>query len=280
MEDPDADRSDADRPAAWLSIARYEAAGRTRGAAVLTALLSAFLLVFLAFFPTMEESGVDFDEYVQALPPAMREAFGIITMSTIEGFLAVEFYQFGWVILVGLYLAYLGGETVAGDVERGRMDLTLSAPVRRRSVVVGKFLGLVPLILLLNIVVPVVAYAGVVGIGESIAAERILAAHLLAVPYHLACAALGVAISTFSSRASVAQRVALGSVFLLFMFESIVGVTEYDELGLVSPTAHYTPSEILVQGTYDATGAAVLLAATVVLVTLAAVRFSRADLDG
>ncbi|MDB2224890.1 ABC transporter permease subunit [Halorubrum ezzemoulense] len=270
----------SDRATPWLAIARYDAAGRARGTVVLTGLLSSFLLVFLAFFPSLATADVDLDAYVEAFPPAVREAFGIIAISSIEGFLAVEFYQFAWLLLVGLYLAYLAGGTIAGDIASGRMDLTLSAPVARRDVVIGRFLGLVPLVVLLNVVLPVVAYVGVVAVGETIAVERLAAVHALAVPYHVACVAAGVAVSTLLSRPGVAQRVALGGLFALFMFDSLVASTDYAAAGNVSPTAHYDPSAVLVLGEYDLTGAAVLLAATAVLLAIAIVRFRRADLSG
>lgn len=269
-----------DRPPAWLAIARYEAAGRRRGTAVLTGLLSAFVVVFLAFFPSFAASGIDMDAYVEAFPPAFRELFGIITISTVEGFLAVEFYQFAWLILVGLYLAYLGGETVAAELETRRMDLTLAAPVRRRAIVVGTFLGLVPLVLVLNAVLPVVAYLGVLGIGETIAAERLVAVHALAVPYHLACAAIGVLASVLFGRSGIAQRVALGAMFALYMFESLTALTDYDWLGAISPTAYYDPSAILVTAEYDWVGGGILLVGTAALVALAVFRFERADLTG
>ncbi|MDB2237235.1 MULTISPECIES: ABC transporter permease subunit [Halorubrum] len=270
----------SDRATPWLAIARYDAAGRARGTVVLTGLLSSFLLVFLAFFPSLATADVDLDAYVEAFPPAVREAFGIIAISSIEGFLAVEFYQFAWLLLVGLYLAYLAGGTIAGDIASGRMDLTLSAPVARRDVVIGRFLGLVPLVVLLNVVLPVVAYVGVVAVGETIAVERLAAVHALAVPYHVACVAAGIAVSTLLSRPGVAQRVALGGLFALFMFDSLVASTDYAAAGNVSPTAHYDPSAVLVLGEYDLTGAAVLLAATAVLLAIAIVRFRRADLSG
>ncbi|OYR71017.1 ABC transporter permease subunit [Halorubrum ezzemoulense] len=269
----------SDRATPWLAIARYDAAGRARGTVVLTGLLSSFLLVFLAFFPSLATADVDLDAYVEAFPPAVREAFGIIAISSIEGFLAVEFYQFAWLLLVGLYLAYLAGGTIAGDIASGRMDLTLSAPVARRDVVIGRFLGLVPLVVLLNVVLPVVAYVGVVAVGETIAVERLAAVHALAVPYHVACVAAGIAVSTLLSRPGVAQRVALGGLFALFMFDSLVASTDYAAAGNVSPTAHYDPSAVLVLGEYDLTGAAVLLAATAVLLAIAIVRFRRADLS-
>ncbi|SFR49918.1 MULTISPECIES: ABC transporter permease [Halorubrum] len=270
----------SDRPAPWLAIARYDAAGRARGSLAVAGLLSAALLLFLAFYPSLSTSGVDLDAYVEAFPPAVREAFGIIAISSVEGFLAVEFYQFAWLLLVGLYLAYLAGGTIAGDVASGRMDLTLSAPVARRDVVIGRFLGLVPLVALLNLVVPVVAYVGVLAVGETIAVERLVAVHALAVPYHLTCVAFGIAVSTLVSRPGIAQRVALGALFALFMLESVAASTDYAAVGDLSPTAHYDPSAVLVSGEYDSTGAAVLLAATVVLVALAVVRFRRADLSG
>jgi len=270
----------SDRPAPWLAIARYEAAGRARGSVVLTGLLSAFLLLFLAFYPSLATSGIDLDAYVEAFPPAFQEAFGIISISTIEGFLAVEFYQFAWLLLVGLYLAYLGGGTIAGDVASGRMDLTLSAAVPRRDVVVGQFIGLWSLIFLLNLILPIVAYAGVLAVGETIAIERLVAVHALAVPYHLCCVALGIAVSTIFSREGIAQRVALGALFALFMLESVAAASEYDWIGWVSPTAHYDPSAVLVLAEYDFTGAGVLLAAAIGLILLAAIRFGRMDLTG
>lgn len=277
---PAGQRTRDDRSPAWLSISRYEAAGRRRGTVTLTALLSTFVLVFLAFFPSFTASGVDLDEYVQAFPPAVREMFGIISIASVEGFLAVEFYQFAWLLLVGLYLAYLGGETIAADLERRRMDLTLAAPVRRREVVAGKVLGLVPLALVLNVVLPVVTYLGVRGIGETIAVERLVVVHALAIPYHLACLAIGVLASVLFGRARVAQRVAIGVVFGLFMFESLTALTEYDWLGVVSPTAHYDPSAILVRAEYDWVGGAVLVAVTVAVVAAATYRFERMDLTG
>ena len=270
----------SDRPAPWLAIAWYEAAGRARGSIVLTGLLSAFLLLFLAFYPSLAASGIDLDAYVEALPPAFREAFGIVSIASIEGFLAVEFYQFAWLLLVGLYLAYLGGGTIADDVASGRMDLTLSAAVPRRDVVLGTFLGFWPLVFLLNLVLPVVAYGGVLAVGETIAVERLVVVHALAVPYHLCCVAVGIAASTAFTREGIAQRVALGGLFALFMFESVAATSEYDWVGSIRPTAHYNPSAVLVLGEYDLIGAGALLAGTATLLLVATIRVGRMDLSG
>ncbi|MFC7222996.1 ABC transporter permease subunit [Halalkalicoccus sp. GCM10025322] len=261
-----------------LEIARYEAEKRSRGTAALAVGLGVLAVFFVAFFPSFEASGIDFDSYVEAYPPAVQEAFGIASLNTIEGFLAVEVYQFLWLLLLGLYFAYSAGGLIASDVERDRMDLTLSLPVSRSHVLGEKFASLLVPILALNVVVPVVVYAGVLAIDQSIAVADLAAVHLLSIPYLLACGAIGLVLSTLVDRADVAKRIAIAAVFVLYLIESIAASTDGLEwVGAISPTHYYDPTAILVEGSYDLAGAATLLAATALLVLVARSRFQRAD---
>ncbi len=259
-----------------LEIARYEAERRRRGTVALTVGLSILSLFFLAFFPSMAD--LDLDAYAEAFPPAFQEAFGIQALGTIEGFLAVEIYQFLWLLLLGLYLAYTAGGLIAGDVERDRMDLLLSLPVSRARVLGEKFVSLLPVLVTLNVVVPIVIYGGVAAIGESLDPVDLAMVHLLSIPYLLACAGIGLVLSTAVRRADVARRGAIAAVFALFLVDSVsASSADFDWVGAVSPTYHYNPTEILVEGTYDITGAGILLALTAVLLALALVRFRRND---
>lgn len=151
-----------------LEIVRYEAEKRIKGTLALAIGLGVLAVFFVAFFPSLEASGIDFGAYVEAYPPAVQEAFGISSLDTIEGFLAVEVYQFLWLLLLGLYFAYSAGGLIAGDVERDRMDLILSLPISRSRVLAEKFASVLVPILALNAVVPVVVYAGVRAIGQLI----------------------------------------------------------------------------------------------------------------
>lgn len=158
------------------------------------------------------------------------------------------------------------------------MDLLLSLPVSRSRVLGEKFLAIVVPIALLNAVVPVAVYGGVVAVGESIDAVDLAMVHLLSIPYLLSCAAIGLLLSTLVDRADVAQRAALAAVFVLFLIDSVSASAEdFKWIGGISPTAYYDPTAILVEGSHDLEGAAVLLATAAALVVLAAVRFRRAD---
>lgn len=262
-----------------FEIARYEVGKRSKGTGALTAGIALLSLLFVAFFPSIESADVDFDAVLDAYPPAVREAFGIATLSTIEGFLAVEIYQFVWLLLLGLYFAYSAGGLIAGDVERDRMDLVLSLPVSRSRVLVEKFASILVPILALNVVVPMAVYVGVLAIGQSIDPVDLVMVHLLSIPYLLACASIGLVLSVLVDRADVAKRIAIALVFVLFLLESITASTEGLEwIGYVSPTHYYDPTAILVEGSHDLAGAAVLFVATALLVIAARFRFSRADI--
>jgi len=259
-----------------LELARYGARKRVRGALALSVGLSAFSVLYAAFYPSIA-TGFDVAEYVDALPPVFVEAFGLRAFGTIEGFLATELYHFAWIILLGVYLAYSAAGLVAGDVESERMDILLALPVSRGRVVTEKYLAVVPEILLVNAVVAAVTWLATHAIGYPVAATDLIAVHLLSIPYLLTCAAIGLAFSVAASRASVAQRGAMATVFGLFLFETVVSATDYAWLGAVAPMRYFDPTAILTENTYDFLAAAILLAATVVLVAASAQYFRRRD---
>ena len=263
-------------------ITRYESERRVKGVLLLAALLSVMALLFVALFPSISTSGADLDAYMESLPPALKAAFGAsgaFSIATVEGFLAVELYQFFWLLMLGIYVAYQAGGLVAGDVERDRMDVLLAAPVSRRSVVVGKFLALVPGIVALNVIVGLAVYGAVVAIGESISVADLAMAHLLSIPYLLACGGIGILLSVLVDDADVAKRGGLGAIFALFLLDSVGKAADAGWLGALSPTHYYDPTAILVSGEYDLTGAVVLLVGTALLVAASVWWFERADIQ-
>ncbi len=158
-----------------------------------------------------------------------------------------------------------------------RMDLWLSLPVRRWRLLLEQFLTLLVPIVLVNVIVPVVVYAGSLAIDDPIAIRDLVMVHVLSIPYLLSTAAIGLVIGVVVSRASLAERAALAVVFALFLVESLLTDIDYEWVGAISPTRYYDVNDILIRGQYDLVSAAILLAATVALFGLAAVLFTRKD---
>lgn len=255
---------------------RYDGRKRIKGSAYLSigmAILAAFAVWA---FPSFSEA-MDMDRLLEAYPEPMIQAFNIRTMASLEGFLAVELYMFGWVILLGLYLAYSAANLVADDVEHGRMDTFLAMPVSRPRLVAEKFAALGVTILVVNVVTPIVVIVGAGLIDEPIAVVDVLALHVLSIPYLFACAGIGLLASVVFDRASIAQRVALGVTFGLYLIESLLGGTDYEYVGWIAPMRYFDPNEILLEGTYDLVDTGVLILMTLALVVASQIWFTRRD---
>ncbi len=262
-----------------LETARYEVDRRRRGTVVLTAGISLVAVFFIALYPSFQTADIDIDQMIEAWPPAMREAFGLVTLASIEGFLAVELYNFVWVIVLGLYFAYLAAGLIADDIEGDRMDLLCSLPVSRTRVLFEKFAALVVPILAVNVVVGSLVYAGTIAIGEPIDALGLVMVHLLSIPYLLLCATIGLVFSVKFDRGDVAKRAAIAAIFALYLLDSIAGsVEEISVVQSLTPSGYYDPTAILVQETYAIGDAGVLLVATAVVLVGARVLFVRRDL--
>ncbi|MFC6764752.1 ABC transporter permease [Natrinema soli] len=265
-----------------LDLTAFEAGRRLRGSLLLAGAMVALIALTVALFPSIQETGADLDAYLESLPPEATRAFvgNVTTLTTIEGYLVSQLYQFGWVLLLAIYYAYAAASTVAGEVERGTVGLTLSLPVTRSRVVVGKFLSLVPGVVLLNAITFLAVYVGVVFVGESIDVTDLFTVHAYSIAYLLACAGVGLTASVAFDSVRRAQTVGAGSVFGLFLLDTFTFDTDYEWLGSVAFSRYFDPGAILIGGEISWSDLSVLLVAVVVLVVVSGEYFERRDLSG
>jgi ABC-2 type transport system permease protein len=259
-----------------LEFARYEGRKRLRGSLYLALGLGALAAFAVWAFPSYSEA-MDMDRLLEAFPDVMIRAFNIQSMASLEGFLAVELYVFGWVILLGLYLAYSAASVVADDVDRGRMDTLLAMPVSRSRLLAEKFAALAVPILTVNVLTPVVVLGTALALDLEVGVLDVLALHLLSIPYLFACAGIGLLASVGFDRASVAQRVALGVTFGLYLLSSLLRGTDLEWLGAIAPMRYFEPNQILLQSTYDLAGVAILVGMTALLLAASGAWFARRD---
>lgn len=264
------------RSTTW-AVAQFEGRHRLRTSLVIAALLSAYGVMFVWVGPDLV-AGEELQAMLDAMPPVIVELLGFESLASLEGLLGGEYYTFGWLVGLAGYIAYTGAGSVAGDVETGRMDTLLAAPVARKRVLLGNFLALLVPIVVVNAVVTPVLYIAAAAAGESLPLDHFVALHALTVPYLLCWGAVGLLLGVGIGRSRTAGRIALALVFASWLLESVLDVTDYAWVGAVTPTRYLDPSAILIEGQYDLVGAVVLLAATMLLVELSCRAFERRDL--
>ncbi len=258
------------------AILRNESRTLLRGTLTLTGLLVLLTSFFFVVFPSIQDEAELFEE---VYPEFMLELLGIEELSTIEGFLGGYIFPFVWILLAGVYFAYVSAGMISRDIRTRRMDLTLSNPVSRESVVLQKVGALwVPLVAL-NLGLGAVLLVGAVALGESLDPVVLAMAHLLGVPYLLVCAGIGIVLSVFVDRVETAQATALVLVFVLWLIDGLSTMNpDFEWVGDLTPSRYYEPSAVLVHEEYAFVDAGILLASFLVLLGVATFAFTRRDI--
>ena len=258
------------------AILRLESRKRIRGSVALVVVFGLLSAMYFSMFPGIEE---ELDELAEGFPDFFFEVFGIEALDTIEGFIAAEIYSFFWVVLLAIYFAYVGAGMITADVRTRRMDLTLSNPISRESVVLQKAASLWVPIVVLNVTVPIIVYVGAQLIGESIDPIALAMVHVLSIPYLLVCGTIGLAISAYAEHVRSARAGAITLVFVLWLIDGFSRLDEDLEwVGALTPSRYYEETAILVHEEFAYADAALLLVVFVVLLAIAVVVFRRRDI--
>ena len=215
--------------------------------------------------------------------PLIRAFAGDVEdMTSAEGFLATKFFTTAPLILA-IYMVTLGLSIVAGEEERGTLDILLSTPVPRWRVVVEKFaaLGVAALAVL------GMCYLGLVGIRavtpelQVVSPWRLAEGVLSMLPALLLMAALTLLLSTVLRSRAMAGGVAAGIIVGSYFVSTLASLAP-EVLGALSRASlfsYYRPQEVLRHGM--AWGDFVLLSAVAALFFgLGVVFFQRRDVLG
>lgn len=94
-----------------------------------------FVWMMIAFFPTMLANAKELQEAFANYPKEFLEAFDISSMDTmftnLEGFLAVEYYSIIWPIIIIILVLSYGSGAIAGEIDRGTIEVLLAQPISR-----------------------------------------------------------------------------------------------------------------------------------------------------
>jgi len=101
------------------------------------------------FWPQI--GGGQYAELVENMPPEMLALFGgnDISFASMGGYFQTEYLGLMWMVIVGCAIVMYGVGSLAGDIGRGTMELTLSQPISRLTVVLTRIAVLVVYVLIL-----------------------------------------------------------------------------------------------------------------------------------
>jgi len=233
-------------------------------------LWSAFIVVI---FPSIENA---LSKAVQSYPTALKEAFGIGELTSVEQYLQAEMLS----LIVPLALGYLAVRAVAsglsGAAESGRLDVLLSAPVSRRRLAAASFAATaVELAIVLVLTVLLTLLGGLVS-GADLSLGAALAGYANVWPLALLFAGLGIVATGFSLRTSVVTGSVAGVLVTMYVID-LVGRLDPDLSGVRYASAFKYYGNAIEDG-IDPLAFCGVTAVAIVLAAVGAWLFERRDL--
>ena len=241
--------------------------------------LAAYALSMCFLFPSIRESAVDMQGYIESMPEAFRSAFmGESTdFSRADTFLNAELFSFMSPILLLVFAIGLAAAQVAGEEESGSLSLLLAYPVSRRKLLAQK-LG----VLLVGIAALTAVHLGALVVGElavdmGLAAGQLVDGHVNLGLLVAAVAAVAFAAGAATGRRSVAITAGAGLAAVSYLMNVIAPLVErLEPLRYASLFYYYGGAEPLRVGLRPAY-LAVLLGVTAAAALVAFVAFERRD---
>ncbi len=107
--------------------------------------LAAILLLwmYIALFPSFKDQSANLEQLIKGYPQSFMKAFNfdIKSFTTVEGYLATEQFSFVWPIITIFMMIGYAGAALAGEIERGTIEVLLSQPISRAKLFVSRYLA-------------------------------------------------------------------------------------------------------------------------------------------
>jgi ABC-2 type transport system permease protein len=132
-----ASRSSPAWPKSLRAVVRRGLLDRRRSMLIWGVSLGTYGGFMAAVYPSIQSS---IDQIVKNYPAALKQAFDVTSMNTVEGYIQAEMFSLIVPLAIGYFtIRAITGPTVAAE-ERGQLDTILSLPISRSVLMAGSYL--------------------------------------------------------------------------------------------------------------------------------------------
>ena len=204
---------------------------------------------------------------------------GIEDMGSFVGFLNMELYQIFWIMILGIIFGFLSGAIVAKEIEGKTIDLLMSNPVSKKQIIFEKFIGFIPMVLIVNFTTMLTVFGITIVLNEDLNFGNVALTHLASIPYFLAIIGIGILVSVIINEKMKAGIIMVSIIVGMFIFQSISNmIPDYEAIGYFSIIHYYNPYDYLKFGKVDFVGIIVLSVVVIWSLIIAMLYFDNTDI--
>ena len=243
---------------------------------ILTIVFMAMAGMYSGAYPAFKDS---LEEMMDSFGSEFAFLRGFEHMSSYPGFLTLELYEIFWILILGVLIGFIASSLISKEIEGKTIDLLMSNPISRKQLVLEKFLGLIPFILLVNFATLLTVIGVTLAIGEEVNFGYLAMVHVVSIFYFFAVASIGLLVSVFIDEKMKASIFTIAIIIGMYIFESIsLMIPDLESIGYVSLTHYFVPADILIDGIVDISGVIVLIFITVICLLLSMFYFDRRNI--
>lgn len=196
----------------------------------------------VSVYPTVHGNAA-FDKLVQQYPEALKGFFGFggqLDYTSAQGFLGMELFSFMVPLLLLIAAIAAGSNAIAGEEERGTLELLLSLPVSRTRVALEKLLALAAESVGLGVVLWASLAIGGRAADMHVAVWKLAAATGSAVVLAVAYGAIALLVGCATGRRGLAIGVSAAAAVAAYLVNSLAPlVSALRGVQKASPFYHY-----------------------------------------
>ncbi len=235
----------------------------------------------VSLFPTIEKASAELVDYLNVWPDELKAAFNLsdaLSIATIEGFLNAELFSMMGPILILFFGVGFGAGAIAGEEDKGTIDLLLAHPIPRWRLAIEKYLagqiGLFVITLFFYLSLAVTCILVGIDIDHLRLAEVCLGLFLLGLTF----ASLAFAIGAATGKRGLTLGLTSSIAIVMYLADTLAAlVDKLEPYEAVSFFYYFNATEIFTQG-IKLKGPLVFLISSAIFVTLAVIGFNRRDL--
>jgi ABC-2 type transport system permease protein len=213
--------------------------------------LAALVLLTVAFYPTIKNQQQEYTKIFESMKD-LASMFGVSDIAQLAepaGYVTSQIYANLFPIVLFVFGIGFGAAAVAGEEERRTMDLLLSQPVSRRSLVLQSFASLAVLLGVLCVAVFVLLLAANRPTGLQLSVQGLLAATVGSWLLGMSFSVLALAVGAATGRRALAIGIGAGAAvasFVVFGLAPLSSATE--RLQVISPFYWFLGGEPVANG--------------------------------
>jgi ABC-2 type transport system permease protein len=240
--------------------------------------LAGLVAVTVAFYPSIRDDPA-LTQYAEDLPESVRALFtgGEIDIASPAGYLNSQLFALTAPLILLIFSIAGGSGAVAGEEERGTLELLLAHPLRRRDYVVQRFVALTVLTAALAVVLLATVALGSWAVDLEIGFGKLVAASVGVALLALLFGAVALAVGAARPGRTVAIAVAAGVAVAAWILDGLaLAVDALEPWRPLGPYYHALGQNPLREGAMWGSWA-ILALATALLVAGAAAGLERRD---